>query len=266
MFINPLKKLLTDRQPAIGHWISLPSPSVVELLASYSPDWLMLDTEHGPASWETLEDMLRALKGTGVVPLVRVRMNDAGLIKQALDRGAYGVLVPLVHTADDAAAAVSAAMYPPEGIRGVAGSRVTRFGQDLPAYFASWNREVVVGVQIESAAALENVDAIAATPGVDILFVGPNDLSASLGVFRQFDHPAYVDAVNRVLRACQHHGVCAGYLASGPEEALKRVDQGFGFVGAGSDARLLGAAMAQCYQVIRSGLRERSERSRVARA
>lgn len=259
MFTNPVKERLKQDLPVVGHWISLPSPSVVELLAAYRPDWLLIDTEHGPAHWERLEDLLRAMKGTDVVPLVRVVANDPALIKQALDRGAYGVIVPLVATADQARAAVAAATYPPEGIRGVAGSRISGYGADLPEYFKRWNSLVIVICQIETIEALENVDEIAAVPGVDVLFVGPNDLSANLGVFRQFDHPEFVQAVDRVLKAARRHGIAAGYMAGGAEEVLQRIDQGFRFVSAGSDARLLAGAAAATYQKIREGLAEREK-------
>jgi 2-keto-3-deoxy-L-rhamnonate aldolase RhmA len=257
MFANPLKHRLAKGEPVVGHWISLPSPSIAELLASYEPDWLLIDTEHGPADWERVEDLLRAMKATNVVPLARVTANDPALIKRALDRGAYGVLVPLVSTAEQARAAVAAAKYPPEGIRGVAGTRVNRFGTDLAEYFAQWNGEVLVMVQVETTEALEHVDAIAATPGVDVLFIGPNDLSASMGLFRQFEHPEFLKAVDRVLKATARHRVSAGYMAGSAEETLQRIDQGFRFVAGGSDARLLGGAAASFYGKVKTGLAER---------
>ncbi|MBM3470082.1 MAG: aldolase [Armatimonadetes bacterium] len=259
MFTNPLKSRLAQGLPAVGHWISIPSPSVVELLAAFEMDWLLLDMEHGPANTETVEDLLRAMKGTGVTPLVRVVANDVGVIKQALDRGAYGVIVPLVNTPEQAQAAVAAAKYPPEGIRGVAGSRVNRFGADLPDYFARWNSQVVVICQIETTEALASVNEIAATPGVDVLFVGPNDLSANLGCFRQFDNPEFKAAVERVLAATRRHGIAAGYMASNAEEALERLAQGFRFVAAGSDTRLLSGAAAATYAKIRAGLAEKAK-------
>lgn len=262
MFVNPLKHRLAKGEPIVGHWISLPSPSIVELLASYEPDWLLIDTEHGPADWERVEDLLRAMKGTSVVPLVRVTANDPPLIKRALDRGAYGVLVPLVNNVEQARAAVFAAKYPPEGIRGVAGTRLNRFGMDLADYFAQWNSQVLVMCQVETIEALENVAAIAATPGIDVLFIGPNDLSASLNLFRQFDHPEFLKAVDRILNAASRHGVAAGYMAGSPEETLQRIDQGFRFVAGGSDARLLGGAAGSFYSKVKAGLAERKTAAR----
>jgi 2-keto-3-deoxy-L-rhamnonate aldolase RhmA len=246
----------------VGQWISLPSASIAEILVAHNPDWLLVDTEHGPITWETLEDILRALRGTAVPPLARVRANDAAIIKQVLDRGVYGVLVPLVNTVDDARAAVAACKYPPEGMRGVAGTRVSGFGSTLPDYFERWNSQVVVGVQIETTAALANVEQIAAVPGIDILFIGPNDLSASLGVFRKFDHPDFVKAVDRIVKAAKTHGKAPGYMCFGADEVLQKIDQGFQFLAAGSDARLLAGAMGSTYQKIREGIETRAKTTR----
>ncbi len=254
MVDNACKHRLQQGLHTIGIWISVPSPSVVELIAGAGPDWLMIDTEHGPADWERVEDLIRAMQGSSATPLVRVAGNDPVLIKKALDRGALGVLVPLVSTAEAARAAVSASRYPPDGIRGVAGTRASRYGAELPAYFASWNREVLVAIQIETIEALNNVELIAAIPGLDVLFIGPNDLSASLNCFRQFDHPDFTRAVDRILGAAQRHRIATGYMASSAEDVVARVKQGFRFVSLASDTRLLAGAVATAYEKIRAGL------------
>ncbi len=260
MIENLVKRRLQQGLPVIGIWISLPSPAVAELMAGIGMDWLMIDAEHGPAGWETVEDLIRAMKGTDVTPLVRVAGNDPVLIKKALDRGALGVLVPLVNTAEAARAAVAACKYPPDGIRGVAGTRANRFGADLSQYFATWNREVLVACQIETVQALENLDAIVTVPGIDVLFVGPNDLSASLNHFRQFDDPEFTKAVDHILKLSQRHGIAAGYMASSVDDALARIEQGFRFVALGSDARLLAGAGAATHEKVRKALAERTRR------
>jgi len=257
---NLVKRRLHQQLPTIGNWISFTSPGVVELMAAFGMDWLMIDTEHGPASWETVENLIRAMKGTDVTPLVRVGGNDPVLIKKALDRGAMGVLVPLVNDPEAARAAVAASKYPPDGIRGVAGTRANRYGADLPQYFAEWNRNVLVACQIETIRALENLEAIAAVPGIDVLFVGPNDLSAGLNRFRQFDDPEFTRAVNRILEQSKRHGIAAGYMTSTAEEAVARIKQGFQFVAIGSDARLLAGATAATYEKVRTALQQRVER------
>jgi len=260
---NTVKARLKAGQPTVGNWISLPSPSVVELVSAYGMDWFVLDTEHSPIAGDLLEDMLRALRGTDVVPIVRVAANDVALIKQALDRGGYGIVVPLVNTAEQARAAVAAAKYPPDGIRGTAGTRAMRYGMDLMDYFKTWNSQVLVAVQVETPEAVANVDAIAATPGVDVLFIGPNDLSAGLGYFRQFDRPEFKAAVDRILKAAQKHGIAAGIMCgSDADEVLEKIDQGFTFISAGSDTRLLGGATAAMYGKIKKGMDERKTAAR----
>src|SRR5437867_9112696 len=217
-------------------------------------DWLVIDAEHGPAGWETVEEIVRAMKGTEVTPVVPVAANEAAFIKRALDRGGHGVVVPLVNTAAHAAAAVAAAKFPPDGIRGVAGTRASRYGLDLPDCVARWNEEVLVICQLETVEAVRNAEAIAAVPGVDVLFIGPNDLSASLGAFRQFDNPEYRRAVDRILTAARAHHKRAGIMASSADDALVQIDLGFRFVSVGSDTRMLAAATAAAYETVRSGL------------
>ena len=241
----------------MGHWVSIPSPSVAEILSGVGMDWLLLDAEHGPSGDEAIEDLCRAMKGTGVVPLIRVAGNDPFLIKKALDRGAMGVICPLVNTEEEARAAVEACRYPPDGIRGVAGTRANAFGSDLEEYFRRWNEEVLVVVQIETREALSNVESIAGVPGVDALFIGPNDLSANLGLFGQYDHPEFIEAVGRVLAAARNAGKASGYMAFSSGETLHCVDRGIQFIAAGTDARLLQKAAEDTYGEIAAGLRER---------
>jgi 2-keto-3-deoxy-L-rhamnonate aldolase RhmA len=137
------------------------------------------------------------------------------------------------------------------------------YGTDLMDYFKNWNSQVLVAVQVETPEALANVEAIAATPGIDVLFIGPNDLSAGLGFFRQFDRPEYKQAVDRILRAARTHGVAAGIMCgSDADEVLERFAQGFTFVSAGSDTRLLGGAAAAMYGKIRKGMTEETAAKR----
>jgi 2-keto-3-deoxy-L-rhamnonate aldolase RhmA len=247
---NRVKKRLQEGEVAIGYWLTLPAPSVAEILAGLPLDWLVVDLEHSPIGWETLEDMLRGVSSTPVVPMVRVPSGDPPVLKRALDRGPLGVVVPLVNSVEEARHVVAACRYPPDGIRGVAGSRASHYGATLPEYFAAWNREVLVACQVETVQAVEQVEEIAAVPGVDVLFVGPNDLSANLNRWRDLEYQGFRDAVDRVLRAAQRHGKTAGVMCSGPEDALRRIDQGFRFVALGSDARLLAGAAAGALETV----------------
>lgn len=251
---NRVKELLRQGKPAVGHWLSFPSPDIAELLAGFGMDWMLIDTEHGPASYEDVENIVRAVAPHGVVPLVRVGENNPALIKRALDRGAAGVLVPMVNTAEEARAAVAACKFPPEGIRGVAGTRAARYGLDVKAYFEGWNRDVLVVVQVETRQGVANVEEIAAVPGVDVLFIGPGDLSSSLGCFLRFDHPDFTAAVARIVAAGRARGVAAGYLATGADAALARVREGMTFIGVVTDSKLLADAAQATYRKVREGL------------
>lgn len=248
------RRLKAGDGAVIGTWLTLASPAVAEILAGMEPDWLLIDGEHSAIDERTMEETMRAIEAVSrhVAPLVRVAANDVALIKKALDRGAAGVLVPLVNSAEQAVQVVSACRYPPQGIRGVAGTRASRYGRDLPGYLARWNEDVVIGVQIETRHALDAVDAIAATEGVDLLFVGPNDLSASLGVFQQFDHPEYRAALRRVLEAGRSRGVACGIMAADAEEAARRIADGFRFVSVANDAKLLAQAVSRAFSVARN--------------
>lgn len=254
---NRVKQLLREGRVAVGYWLTLPCPSVAEILGALPLDWLLVDVEHSPIGWETCEDMLRALRGTSVVPLVRVPSGDAPVLKRALDRGPLGVVVPLVSSAEEARQVVAACRYPPQGIRGVAGTRASGYGATLPEYFSTWNQEVLVACQVETVQAVDRVDEIAAVDGVDVLFVGPNDLSANLQRWRDVEWEGFRQAVDRVLTAARRHGKAAGVMCTGPEDALVRVDQGFRFIALGSDARLLTAAATRATEATRAGLRER---------
>lgn len=260
LITNALKAKLARGEVVVGHFLNFCDSSVAELLSRYVMDWLLIDAEHAPADLLTIENHIRAMAKADVVPLVRVASNDAATIKRVLDRGAMGVLVPLVDGAEEARAAVAAVKFPPDGIRGVAGTRASAFGADLEAYVDSWNRESLVACQIETSDGVRHADAIAATPGVDIVFIGPNDLSATLGVFRQFDSAPYRASIDIVLAAAHRHGKAAGIMTTSAEEALAAAEFGFRFIAAGTDARLLAGAASVMYTKIRDGLAARLPR------
>jgi 2-keto-3-deoxy-L-rhamnonate aldolase RhmA len=251
---NRVKELLSEHRPAIGHWLSFPSPDVAELLAGLGMDWMLIDTEHGAASYTDVENIIRAILPYGVVPMVRVGENNPALIKRALDRGAAGVLVPMVNTAEEAAAVVAACRFPPEGLRGIASTRATRYGLEMKSYFEGWNRDALVVLQIETRQGVENVQRIAAVPGVDVLFIGPTDLSSSLGCFLQFDCAEFTSAVSRIIAAGQAHDTAIGYLTTGADAAIARIKDGVNFVAVATDARLLGDAASSTYRKVRDAV------------
>jgi 4-hydroxy-2-oxoheptanedioate aldolase len=216
-------------------------------------DWLVVDTEHAAIGIETAERMLQAISTTEVVPIVRVAWNDIAMIKWALDSGAYGVVVPFVSTREEAERTVSYCKYPPQGIRGVGGVRRGLYGGD--SYFEQANDEILVIVQTETVEAVQNIDEILAVPGIDVFFVGPNDLSVSLGQPPSADNrdPEFVAVLQELLEAGRRHGVAGGIWCGSPEVARERIEMGFRFVDISSDLRFMARGAKAGLDTAKSG-------------
>jgi len=236
---NKFKAALKRDERQIGLWSTLGSAMVAELVGHAGFDWLLIDTEHSPNELPAIVAQLQAIQTGTASAVVRPAWNDPVLIKRILDIGVQSLLIPFVETAEAAAAAVAATRYPPGGIRGVStGSRAAGYGR-ITDYPRAAGAEICVLVQIETVKGVENIDAIAATPGVDGIFVGPADLSASLGHLGDPLNPVVQDTIARVLAACQKAGKPAGYLTGNEAESQKWLDAGFRFVAVGTDAGLL---------------------------
>jgi 2-keto-3-deoxy-L-rhamnonate aldolase RhmA len=237
---NPLKnRLHASREPSFGTWISSSSVVCLDALKGIGFDWFVVDTEHAQVNPETLAAMMAVLGEGGPAPLVRVGNVDQYLIKQALDAGAQGILVPLVNTEAQARTAVAFAKYPPEGVRGAAAAASSRYGSELASYLRTANRDTLVGVQIETKEAIDNLEGIAGMPGVDLLFVGPQDLTLSLGLLDDRKNPKVRAAMRSVVEACERHGKVPGTLVLDAEERKSAVDLGFRFISLASDVRFL---------------------------
>ena len=247
---NTFKQALQQRRTQIGLWLDLAHGLSTELLAGIGYDWLLIDGEHGPNDLRSVLAQLQAIgsarssfPGLATQALVRLPHGDTALIKQYLDLGAQTLLIPMVDTAEQAAQLARAMRYPPAGIRGM-GSAVARSSrwQGYPRYIDEADQQVCLLVQAETVQALKNIDAIAATPGVDGVFIGPFDLSVSMGYPGQVEHPAVQsameDAVARILRA----GKAPGILAMTEAQARKWLAAGVVFVGVGADTVLLANA------------------------
>lgn len=232
-------RLRSSAEPCFGTWISSSSLTNVDALRRLGFEWFMIDTEHSPVNGETLAAMVALLREDDPAALVRVGNVDQYLVKQALDSGSQGILVPLVSTEAQAKAVVSFAKYPPDGVRGAAAAAASRYGLELSSYLRNANAETLVGVQIETKEALDNLEAIAAVKGVDILFVGPQDLTLSLGLLDDRRNPAVHAAMGRVVEACRRHGKIPGTLVIDPEEKRAAVELGFQFISLASDVRFL---------------------------
>lgn len=235
------KAKLRRGEAAFGGWVMLGHPAVAEVMAGEGFDWLGIDMEHTGIELPALENLCRAVRGSGVDLLVRLHSNDAVLAKKALDLGADGIIVPSVNSGAEAAEAVRIAKYPPEGVRGSALARCADYGRDFAGYFARHNEDVLVVVMLEHISAVRNVDDILAVPGIDATLIGPYDLSASMEQAGQLDHPDVRGAQQTLLDACNRHRVPAGIHVVPVDRAQveERVQQGFRFVALGIDTHFL---------------------------
>lgn len=242
---NHFKAALKSGLRQVGLWCTIPDPGVVELLAGAGYDWLLIDTEHSPMDAVSILPLLQVAAPYPVTPIVRPGWNNPVEIKKMLDCGAQTLLVPFVQNADEARAAVAATRYPPEGIRGVAGlTRATRYGA-ISDYAASAHEEICVLVQVETEEALRHIDAIAAVPGVDGIFIGPADLAASMGYAGQPTHPkvktAILDATARIAAA----GLPPGILSPNHDLLSAAVAHGAKFIAVGVDTGFLRSAAVE---------------------
>lgn len=220
--INKLRLRLNAGQRVYGLINSIPVPLLVEMIGYAGYDFVILDLEHVGVNPQTLEDMIRAAESSGLTPLVRVPAVQPDTILRVLDAGAMGIVVPRVQDGEQARQAVRASRYHPLGERGISGGRTTGFGTtDLQSYMAQANREIMVIAMIEDRAGVDNIDAIAAVPGMDMILEGAIDLSQSLGVPAQAQHPDVQAAIHRVATGCAAHGVpfCAIPRVDGQHEA-----------------------------------------------
>ena len=220
--------------PSPGAWVNLPELHTAELIARMGVDWLCFDLQHGLMTAADLLALIPAISATNVTPLVRVISNDAGQIGRALDMGAHGIIVPMINTEAEAKSAVAACRYPPDGMRSCGPMRGIML--DGMNYLATANSEIACIVMIETREGLDNVEAIAATKGVDGVFIGPIDLCYGLGITPgDFANAAFVDAINKIKAACSAAGCAVGLFGYSPELAGQALKDGFQFVSIGTD-------------------------------
>lgn len=239
--MGTLRDALARSERALyGGWICMGSPTSAEIMAGSGLDWVLIDMEHAPNGLESIVAQLHAVSGYPVTPVVRVPANDAVLIKQVLDLGAQSILVPMVSTADQARAVAAAAQYPPAGIRGV-GSALARSARwnRVEGYLLDGAKHVSVFVQIETTEGVDNARAIAETPGIDGVFLGPSDLAAAMGLLGQQTHPDVVARVQQAFTDVLPTGKFLGVNAFVAEQARHYVSAGASFVLVGADVALL---------------------------
>lgn len=236
---NGFKHGIAAGELQIGLWSSLASNISAEVVADSGFDWILLDTEHSPNEVPGLLSQLQAIEGGSASPIVRPAWNDPVLFKRILDIGAQTLLVPYVQNAEEAARAVSATRYPPVGIRGVTGSgRGSRYGR-VKDYLKKADSEICLIVQVETGEALKELDRIAAVDGVDGVFIGPSDLSASMGHIGQPGHPEVQAAIKDAIERLKAAGTPGGVLTANEDEAQRYIDWGFTFVAVGIDTLIL---------------------------
>jgi len=236
-----LKTRLHNHEPLLGCVLGIPYPDVAEILAIAGFDYLWIDLEHGPGDFVQAQAMIQGVGGRCPC-VIRVPENREVWIKKALDVGADGVVIPQVNTAEEARRAVAACLYPPEGTRGAGVARAHDYGPALSEYLGHANRAIAVVAQIEHMDAVENVAEILEVPGIDALFVGPLDLSGSLGVLGQMTHPAVQKAVEGVAARATATGMPLGLFVASGSAARDAIRRGFTFIAMGTDGLYLIAA------------------------
>lgn len=246
---------LRGGDPVVGTWLTIGHPAVAEIVAGADPDFVVVDTEHAPAGTETVENVLRAVEAADgdAAALARVPWNDQVRIKRLLDTGPAGLVVPMVETAAAAREAVAAMRYPPDGVRGIAASRASNYTAGFPEHVVGDGEPLTI-LQIESDAGVENAEAIASVDGVDALFVGPSDLSGSLGAFPDTEDPRVVEAVESVVAAGETAGVPVGTLAVDPGAVDDWLDRGMDFMVVGVDMAMLAEATADAVDAFEAAL------------
>ena len=237
----------------VGTWLLSGAPSTAEAMGCAGFDFVVVDMEHVPIDTPQMVDLLRAVAATPAAAVTRVPWNDMVMAKRALDAGANTLMFPFVQNADEARRAVAYTRYPPEGVRGVAGlQRGSRYGT-VADYLTRAAAELCVIVQIETADALAQLEAIAAVPGVDSIFVGPADLSASMGHLGDMDHPAVREKLRFAASECRRLGKPCGIVSFDPDMVLRYLDYGYTWVAVGSDLSLMVGGAQQHLARVRTG-------------
>jgi len=242
MKTNHVRAKLKRGESSVGTWLVLPDPMCAQLMSRVGFDWLTVELEHSPTSFETASQMFGHIAAGGAAPLCRVPWNTGENIKRVLDTGAWGVIVPMVNSRVEADAAVAAARYQPLGTRSIGGQlHATNFQADPATYYARANEEILVVLMAEHVQAIEHADEIMSVPGIDVMFIGPNDLHNSMGKAPAFDSDdrQFNDAVEHVLQTAKKHGIAAGIHVIDAAAAQRRLAQGFQFIAITSEAGMM---------------------------
>ena len=249
---NRLRTLWQEGKAAVNGWLAIPNSFATEVMAHQGWDTLTIDLQHGVVDYPAMVTMLQAISTTPTVPVVRVPWLEPGIIMKSLDAGAYGIICPMVNTREEAQKLVAYTHYAPRGTRSFGPVRALYYGG--PDYPEKANDTIVSFAMIETAQALDNLDAILSVEGLDAIYIGPSDLSLALGCKPLFDdvEPKVAEAIAHILARAQAHGVQAGIHNGRPDVARARIAQGFSFVTVSADARILAAGSQQILAAMRA--------------
>lgn len=238
---------------AIGSWITLAHPAVAEIMSRAGFDWLAVDLEHSVITIREAEELIRVIDLSGVVPLVRLTSNDSNLIKRVMDAGAYGVIVPMVNSVSDAEDAVRSIKYPPLGTRGVGLARAQKYGVGFDDY-RKWQADgSIVIVQIEHIDAVNSFKEIMSVDGVDGFIVGPYDLTSSMGIPGEFDHPEFLEVMESISKHAREMDLMGGVhiIEPNPDDLQSRIDEGYKFIGYSLDIRMIDHSCRSALNIIK---------------
>jgi 4-hydroxy-2-oxoheptanedioate aldolase len=250
---NQLKSKLANGEAVIGTMVTMPSPNVMQLMSAAGFDWLIIDREHGAIGDEQMQAMINATKGTDTVPLVRVPEDENWMVKTALDAGALGIYFPLIKTAEQAEEAIASTLYPPAGKRGFGPFYApSRWNMSMADYAASVDDAILRVLMIEHIEAVQNIETILAVPHIDVAFIAPFDLSQSLGVAGDFEHPKFLEAVTTIKTAVENAPVALGGLAPSPEKGREMLETGYKMLMMAFDSKIIEDAATHVLRIVRS--------------
>lgn len=254
---------LESGEYSAGTWVTIGNPAVAEVSASLDLNFIVLDTEHSTMGLETVENMVRGIGATDgeTASIVRVPGNDQVYIKRVLDIGVDGVIVPMIETAEEARSLVDAVRYPPDGVRGIASGRASQYGSEFKDYVENAEDRLVTIAQIESKRGVENAKEIASVDGIDALFLGPADLSGSLGVFAQWESEILNDHIEQAVEVSKEMDLPIGTLIINQEDIEKRISQGFDYLAVGKDTATLATGTKEMITEYERSVRKERSRS-----
>ena len=253
MGCNRLREHFKAKQPCYGLWVTLESPTITEIAVTLCMDWVCIDMEHGHLDYREVMEHIRTVRGSETSVIVRVPVIAQDTIKRVLDMGADGVILPLVRHRQDLETGMRFGRYPPKGIRGVGGERAVRWGLGFDEYLQAANQETIIIPLLETCEATKNIDSILEVPGLEAIFFGPADLSASYGYLGKWEAPGVAEEILSIVAKASAKGIVAGVMCTSVDDGVQRRDQGFRMVGLGSDAALLIRSIREAMQKIAGG-------------